>query len=943
MASERWERVKCLVDEALARDSSERARFLDEGCAGDDGLRAEVESLLRHEQESFLEPIEAPEDRLVGRALAHYRVVEQIGRGGMGLVYRARDSKLGRDVAIKVLPEAVAANPDRLKRFEREARLVAALNHPNVAAIHGLEQEGGTPFLVLELVAGETLQEKLRRGPIPMGDALRLAQQIAEALEAAHEKGIVHRDLKPSNLKVTEEGAVKVLDFGLAKAFRDRASGDEVEGAAPAEIPTTKDGIVMGTPSYMSPEQVGGIRVDHRTDVWSFGVVLWEMLAGERLFDGETTAEILGAVLRDEPDWTRLPERTPDTVRVLLRRCLTRERRNRLQAIGEARILIGEALQPGAAVPTAERVAAATSAQTRFAWLVAAGFGVLATVFGLAWLSGMRPPAPLLQSTLLAPPGLQLDPRAGFALSPDGRRLAFVAREADGVRKLWVRPLAALEARPLAALPGAVGDVGPFWSPDGRDVAFFADQKLKRVPAAGGAVQVLAGSATEPKGGTWSPDGRIVYVPDYRTGLFEVPANGGEPRVLTKLAVDDGELSHRWPQFLPDGRTLLFLVQTAEAGANDDRSRIEALDPDGGRHQVLKLNASAAYAAPERMLFWRAGSIYAQALDPKRWRLRGEAQLVAESVGLTLSEWATFAVSHEGTLVYASAPPWRLEWRERTGRLLSVAAPEGRYSDASLSPDGRRLVYVADNLTVRILDLLRGTNTRLTFEELDHYAPAWGPHGEWVFYSANKQAPETGSEIRRRRASGLGDNEVLYSSRNVVRHVSCSPDGRWIAFEESEDIFLLDLASRAARRRLGTPASERHPTFSPDGRWLAYSSDESGRDEVYVVPVFDGPARWQVSSRGGFEPRWGPGGHELFLLGPDYGLRAAKVALGKGAQELEFGPPEPLFFLPGAKPGTSYSVGPDGRILTRTQLSEGGSESFKLVLNWPRLLEESPR
>jgi Tol biopolymer transport system component len=410
---------------------------------------------------------------------------------------------------------------------------------------------------------------------------------------------------------------------------------------------------------------------------------------------------------------------------------------------------------------------------------------------------------------------------------------------------------------------------------------------------------------------------------------------------LTTLDADSGELSHRWPQFLPDGRNLLFLVQTSEAGARDDRSRIEALDSAGARHEILRVNASAAYAHPGRLLFWREGSLYAQELDTRRFRLRGEARRLASEVGLDSNEWATFAVSETDTLLYAPDPPWRLEWRERSGRLLSVAAPEERYFDLALSPDGRRVAYVADSLAVRVRDLVRGTDSRLTFEEVDHYTPAWSPQGDWVAYAADRPGGETGSEICRRRASGLEDREVLYSSESVVRTVSWSPDSRWIVFsEDSGDIFLLDLESRAARPRLNTPAFESSPAFSPDGRWLAYMSNESGRMEVYVVPAFEGPGKWLVSSQGGWAPRWGPGGNEIFFQALDSELHVVKVELG---EDPEFGLPVPLFYVPeGATWAGAYDVAPDGRIVVTALETESFPGSLRLVVNWPRLLEERP-
>jgi Tol biopolymer transport system component/DNA-binding winged helix-turn-helix (wHTH) protein len=570
----------------------------------------------------------------------------------------------------------------------------------------------------------------------------------------------------------------------------------------------------------------------------------------------------------------------------------------------------------------------------RLPWLTALALGLVAASIGIAWLRSPDAPASLLQSALVAPNDLTLEVDAGFALSSDGRMLAFIARDGDGVRKLWVRPLAERDARPLAGTEGVM-TVAPFWSPDGRDIGFFADQALKRVAVAGGMVQALAAPTLEPKGGTWSRDGRIVYAPDYRTGLFVVAASGGTPEALTTLDAARGELSHRWPQFLPDGQSVLFLVQTAEAGAQGDRSRIEVLEASR-RHEILGANSSAVYAHPGRLLFWRDGAILAQELDLKQRRLRGEARRVADGVALTLSEWATFAVSDEGTLVYTSALPWRLEWRERSGRLHSVAVPEGRYSYAALSPDGQRIVYVDDNLTVWIRDLDRGTDMRLTFDDVDHYSPVWSPDGEWLAYSANA-SDNRGSELRRHHSSAIGEAQVLHSSHKVIRHASWSPDGRWIAFDDGDDIFFLDVESRRVQPRVVGQGADGYPQFSPDGRWLAYSSDESGRDEVYLEPAFGGSARWQVSNRGGFEPRWGSAGGELLFVGFDGELSVAKVELGETPQ---LGLPEPLFPLPAAKPETVYDVAPDGMVLVRAALPEDDASAFRLVVNWPRLLDE---
>jgi Tol biopolymer transport system component len=952
MTPERWRRITEVFHAALAREPEVREALLDEVCSGDPELRAEVEAMLAAHRVagSFgARPLALPGDEAPrlsrGAALGPYRIEAQIGAGGMGEVYRARDTRLDRDVALKVLPSHVASEAHWKQRLEREARALAALSHPNICPVFDVGEQDGVEYLVMEYLEGETLASRLSKGPVRLPQALRWAIEIAGALDAAHRRSLVHRDLKPGNVMLTKGGA-RLLDFGLAR-LRPSAAEAVTAGQAPGSS-LTGEGAIVGTLHYMAPEQLRGEPADARSDIFAFGVLVYEMVTGSRAFDASSQAGVIAAILEHEPEpLSTLSPDAPPALDHLVRTCLSKEPDQRWQSAGDLernlKWLLEEGSQPGA---TAQGVhpRAAAMVPSRFSWLAAAGLFVLASVLGVAWLT-RRDPAPLLQSFLPAPPGIKLYPTEGFALSPDGRHLAFVGRGSEEPIRLWVRSLAALEARPLTGTEGAYQ---PFWSPDGRVICFFVygdppdpSGALKRVPAAGGAVEVLAGSISDPKGGAWSPEGRIVYAPGSRTGLFEVPESGGTPRALTTLDADSGEDSHRWPRFLPDGRTLLFLVQTAERGASDDRSRIEALDAAGARHEILKGNASAAYASPGRLLFWREGSIHAQELDTRRLRLRGEARRVASEVGLDLNEWATFTASDTGTLVYAQDPPFRLEWRERSGRILSVAAPAARYEDPSLSPDGRRLAYVADNLAVRVRDLARGTDSRLTFEEVDHYSPAWSPRGDWVAYAA--QLPVgTGSQICRRSSSGLGEQEVLYTSESFVRNLSWSPDSQWIVFDEdSGDIFLLDIESRAARPRLNTPAYETSPAFSPDGRWLAYRSDESGRSEVYVVPAFEGPGKWLVSNQGGTAPTWGPGGDELFFEGLDSTLHVVKVALG---DEPEFGLPESLFALPeGATWWAAYDVGPDGRILVKAPESESRPGDLRLVVNWPRLLEEPSR
>jgi serine/threonine protein kinase/Tol biopolymer transport system component len=864
------------------------------------------------------------EERLRSALADRYSIEKEIGSGGMATVYLAEDLKHNRQVAVKVLKPELSAvvGPER---FLAEIETTANLQHPNILPLFDSGEADGLLFYVMPFVEGESLRERLdREKQLPVDEAIRIAGDVAEALQAAHEQGVIHRDIKPANILLSR-GKPLVADFGIALAV-SAAGGSRL----------TETGLSLGTPHYISPEQASADQdPSMASDVYSLGCVLYEMFVGEPPHTGSSAQQILTKIVLDEARPLReLRKTVPLNVEAAVATALEKlpaDRFGSATAFGEALAHTGFRV-PGAGETTPH------SDVRGWRSLAIGGITTTALLLGLAAWGWLRPgvgdPRPVIRSSLDPPPATRLSVNAGFALSPDGRRLAFVARDPDGVIRLWVQSLAALEAR---SLEGTQGAFAPFWSPDGRDLGFFAGGSLKRVPASGGAVQVLAEPIPEPRGGTWSPEGRIVYAPDYRTGLFEVAANGGEARALTALDVDDGEVSHRWPQFLPDGRTLLFLVQTGEPGADDDRSRIEALDPDGARHEILGVNASAAYTLPGQLLFWRGGSLYAQEFDGQEWQLQGDPQLVVDGVGLDANEWAAFSASGEGTLVYhlGLALPWRLEWRDRSGSLLSVEALPGDYSDPALSPDGRSVAYVAEG-GVWLLDVPRGTRTRLTFEEVDHYSPAWSPDGAWVAYPADKEQG-AGGEIYRRPSSGLSERELLFAgaSGNPIRNISWSRDGRWLAFEENGDVFLLDLESREVHTAVAGPGTDGFPRLSPDGRWLAYTSDESGRSEVYVVATFGGGRRWQVSSSGGSAPRWSAGGNELFFLALDYELRVAAVDM---AEAPEFGVPEPLFAISGASPGFTFDLAPDGQILVRTQTSMGGAQSFKLILNWPQLL-----
>jgi len=699
---------------------------------------------------------------VIGETLAHFRITAKLGAGGMGEVYRAEDTRLGREVAIKVLPEAFTADPERLARFEREARVLASLNHPNIAGIHQVEEAEGLRLLVMELVDGEDLSARIARGPLPPEEALRLALQIAEALESAHERGIVHRDLKPANVKVTPDGQAKVLDFGLAKALEGPASGS---ASALSLSPTltagmTGAGVLLGTAAYMSPEQAKGLEPDRRADVWAFGVVLWEMLTGQRLFSGDSVSDTLAAVLRDEVDLAALPAATPAPVSALVARCLDRDPKSRLRDIGEARVALA-AIDAGTtstllgAIPPSSRAEAGAGRGGTLGWLVAAAVAVVALALGALGLRPSGAPLRVIHSDLVAPQDADLDAGNGLALSPDGTRIAFAARDAEGKRALWVRSFETGESQRLHGTDEAMY---PFFSPDGRNLGFMAQGSLKRIPAAGGPVQTLA-AVREGRGGTWSPDGTIVFAPDFRGGLWRIPAAGGEPVELTSVDPAGQEQSHRFPVFLPGGDRLLFLAQTAEGGSQVDASRIELLElATGERSTVVAANSSMAYHPSGRLLFWRDGSLVVAAFDPQADGPAGDAVPIAAAIGYTGNEFATFAISQGGLLAYQAGSAYeaytRLVVTDSTGLPMGEWSPPDFHRDLSLSHDGSRVVYSGgDHTSLWIRDLERQTRLRFTFDDGDHDSPVWSPDDEWIAYATSLRGK---FQLFRKAASGLG-------------------------------------------------------------------------------------------------------------------------------------------------------------------------------------------
>jgi len=827
-----------------------------------------------------------------GTRLGSYEIVAQVGAGGMGEVYQAHDTKLGRDVAIKVLPEAFAHDADRLSRFQREAKMLASPNHPNIATIHGLEHSDGTHFLIMELVVGETLAERIKReGLVPVEEALKIAVQIAEALEAAHEKGIIHRDLKPANVKVTPEGKVKVLDFGLAKAFAD----DTVD-SNPSQSPTlsavaTMQGVLLGTAAYMSPEQARGKVVDKRTDIWALGCVLYEMLTGKQAFQGEDITDILAAVVRAEPDWNRLPLNTPLSIRTLLRRCLQKDRALRMRDAGDARIEIQEALAAPATAVTSTADPAIRGWRDRLPWAAAAVLALIAITSTIGFvLRAPKPPQSLqavrLSAEIGADASLYTDFGPAALFSPDGMRLAFLASGADQKRRIYVRSLDQSQAIALSGTENA-GDA--FFSPDGQWIGFFADGKLKKISAQGGAAVTLC-DAPNDRGGSWGEDGTIVFSPTNQVALSKVSSAGGTAQPLTTLDKQAGENTQRWPQVLPGGKAILFTSNTVggtNAGFEDSDIVVYSM-ASGQRKTVQHGGFYARYLPSGHVVYMHEGTLFAAPFDLKRLEVTGQPKPIFEGVvSNPFYAGAQFSFSDTGNLVYIAGGVPRqnvsIYWMDREGKFQPLRETPGNYHNPAFSPDGKRLALEIDDgkrNDIWVYEWERDTLTRLTFAgEMNTY-PVWTPDGQRIVYSSREKGGA--DNLWWIRADGGGNAQRLTESKSAQAAGSWRPDGKVLALDQENPrtdstIFTITIeGDEKSGWKPGEPKpfvnsafSEARPTFSPDGRWLAYVSNESGSFEVYVRP-FPGPGgKWQISTGGGLYPKWSRNGRELFYRTED--------------------------------------------------------------------------
>ena len=968
MTPERYKQVGQIYLAALELESNQRAAYLGEACAGDEDLQREVESLLEYQARSgglIDQPLlenaaramaDAPTTELIGQNFGHYRILSLLGHGGMGEVYLALDTRLGRKVAIKLLLAQFTTDSEGLRRFEQEARAASALNHPNIITVYEIGEIEGRRFIVTEYVEGETLRQRMASAPqrrIRLMETLEIAAQVAAALQAAHEAGITHRDIKPENTMLRNDGLVKVLDFGLAKL------GGAQAGSLPeAESLNTRSGMVMGTASYMSPEQARGEKVDHRTDIFSLGVMIYEMLAGRRPFEGATASDVMAAALTSEP--VSLAEAAPEVPASLWRivqRCLEKRPGQRFQSAGDLGFALkalisssGSSLEVKApALPNPEKSSVMPTLLRRLSsrWIAWTVTGALA--LGVIWLAVADFKRPTMEAQAFRGSVSLPENLTGVgspAISPDGRHLAFTAFS-EGRLSLWIRPLDLLTAK---SLPGTEGAESPFWSPDSRFIGFFAQGKLKKIALADGALTTLC--EANGGGGTWNRDGEILFAEFFASEIKRVSAGGGTPATVIKADRSRQEEGINWPAFLPDGRHFVFSV----FGPNREKAGIYLGSLDGGEAKRLVASETNALYAPSfsgdrqagYLLFVREGTLLAQPFDAAYGQLTGDPFSVADRVlafghrAYNLERRGFFSVSDNGRLIYRSHDILieQLGWFDRTGKPLGTVGSPGRFGLPKLSRDGKQVAAPRfDSQTgtsdIWLFDLSRGAESRFTSDPGDDQAVVWSPKGSQLMWASNREGVR---DFYRKTSSGGGQDELFWKSDDGKYPNDWSGDGRFILYVElnpknANDIWVMPLSGdRRPSPYLTTQFDENFARFSPDSKWVAYYSNESGSDEIYVQPFPATGGKWKISIKGGNYPLWRRDGKEIFYMAADK-LMAVEVTSG---ERFEAGLPKMLFDCASIRGVRGkYAVKGDGqRFLVVTRIEETGPGSFTAVLNW---------
>ena len=872
-----------------------------------------------------------------GARLGPYEVLSPIGAGGMGEVYRAKDTRLGRDVAVKVLPAAMSSSPELRQRLDREARTISQLSHPHICTLHDVGHQDGTDYLVMELLEGETLADRLGRGPVPLEQALRIGIEIAGALDAAHRQGIVHRDLKPGNVMLTKSG-VKLLDFGLAKLAvppSHVSQATSLPTALQESQPLTSRGTILGTFQYMAPEQLEGKEADARSDIFAFGCVLYEMLTGQKAFTGKSQASLIGSIMTSEPaPISSIQPMTPPAVDRLVKGCLAKEPEHRWSTAHDVMLQLQWIAEGGSAAGLPAPVAARRRSREKLAWGVAAALLVASAALAYGFVRRAPPPPRVVKFEIANPAGVvTID---APKISPDGRLLAFNATDANGKTQIWVRPLNALSAQPL---PGTEGTRRPFWSPDSRFLGFMADGKLKKIDVTGGPPTKICDAPTGVDG-SWSPEGVILLDGTGTDPIYRVSAAGGAPVVAAKIDPARKEIQVGWPEFLPDGRHYIYMATNQKA----DQSvyRIGSLDSDETK-PFAPAQSMLVYARQGYLLYLKDRTLMAQPFDAKAIKTTGEPVPLAEQIGTDSVGLARFSVSRDGVLAYRTGESGgRLLWMDRSGKDLETLGDPAEYQDPDLSPAGDQLAFDLTEMRLGrsalwIRDLSRGVNSRFTFGQDNTFCPVWSARGDSIVYTSDR---EGAFGIYQKSTSGSGEEKLVLKSDTLVIPTSFSPDGRFLAYQRQDpktnwDVMVLPLSGDPKPVAFrATPFREAAPRFSPDGRFVAYTSNESGRNEVYVQS-FPGPGRtWQISTNGGTDSHWRQDGKELYYRGSDEKLMAVEI---RGTDAFEPGLPQALFQGRVATGAATTKYLPDKtgqRFLYVAPLAREAMTPTTVVLNW---------